>query len=135
MSASSMSALCPVVECLLTLPDCLLQVACKQLVGLYLSIWARKRIARHIRGIQATTAATGWGGYLGNKGAVAVRLRVYDAPLVVVCSHLASGDARGDEQRRNADVADIMRRCVFENPEVQQGRLGLAASLSHIVQP
>lgn len=100
------------------------QVACKQLVGLYLSIWARKRIARHIRGIQATTAATGWGGYLGNKGAVAVRLRVYDAPLVVVCSHLASGDARGDEQRRNADVADIMRRCVFENPEVQQGELG-----------
>lgn len=102
---------------------------------MYLSIWARKRVARHIRGIQATTAATGWGGYLGNKGAVAVRLRVYDAPLVVVCSHLASGDGRGDEQRRNADVADIMRRCVFENPEVQQGELVLAASWSRNVQP
>jgi phosphatidylinositol-bisphosphatase len=86
-------------------------------VGVYLSIWARKRVARCIRGIQATSAATGWGGYLGNKGAVAVRLRVHDAPLVVVCSHLASGDARGDEQRRNSDVADIMRRCVFENPD------------------
>lgn len=97
------------------------QVACKQLVGLYLSIWARKRVARHIRGIQATSAATGWGGYLGNKGAVAVRLRVHDAPLVVVCSHLASGDAKGDEQRRNGDVAEIMRRCVFANPDGQPG--------------
>lgn len=111
---------------LLQHPDCSLlcaspQVACKQLVGLYLSIWARKRIARHIRGVQATSAATGWGGYLGNKGAVAVRLRVYDAPLLVVCSHLASGDARGDEQRRNSDAAEIMRRCVFENPDTQQG--------------
>lgn len=88
-------------------------------MGLYLSVWARKRVARSMRGIQATSAATGWGGYLGNKGAVAVRLRVHDAPLVLVCSHLASGDAKGDEQRRNADVADIMRRCVFDNPDAQ----------------
>lgn len=84
-------------------------------------MWARKGVARSIRGVQATSAATGWGGYLGNKGAVAVRLRVHDAPLVVVCSHLASGDARGDEQRRNADVADIVRRCVFENPDAAGG--------------
>jgi hypothetical protein len=88
-------------------------------VGLYLSVWARKRVARSMRGIQATSAATGWGGYLGNKGAVAVRLRVHDAPLVLVCSHLASGDAKGDEQRRNTDVAEIMRRCVFDNPDAQ----------------
>jgi phosphatidylinositol-bisphosphatase len=84
-------------------------------------VWARKGVARSIRGVQATSAATGWGGYLGNKGAVAVRLRVHDAPLVVVCTHLASGDARGDEQRRNADVADIVRRCVFENPDAAGG--------------
>lgn len=99
--------------------DVYVQVACKQLVGLYLSVWARKRVARSMRGIQATSAATGWGGYLGNKGAVAVRLRVHDAPLVLVCSHLASGDAKGDEQRRNADVAEITRRCVFDNPDAQ----------------
>jgi hypothetical protein len=103
-----------------------LQVACKQLVGLYLSVWARKHVARNMRGIQATSAATGWGGYLGNKGAVAVRLRMYDAPLCVVCSHLPSGDAKGDEQRRNSDVADIMRRCVFENPDTPGGQHGLS---------
>lgn len=99
------------------------QVTCKQLVGVYLSVWARKRIARHIRGVQATTAATGFGGYLGNKGAVAVRMRVYDAALVVVCSHLASGDQDGDEQKRNNDVAEIMRRCTFASTDPLAGML------------
>lgn len=89
------------------------QVTCKQLVGAYLSIWARKRLARHIRGVQATTAGTGFGGYLGNKGAVAVRMRVYDAALVVVCSHLASGDQEGDDIKRHNDVAEINKRCIF----------------------
>ncbi len=46
-------------------------------------------------------------------GAVAVRLRVYDSPLCVVCSHLASGDQEGDELKRNADYADILKRCQF----------------------
>jgi hypothetical protein len=91
-------------------------VACKQLVGVYLSVWARKRVARAVRGVQAASAATGWGGYLGNKGAVAMRMRVHDAPLLLVCAHLASGDAEGDEARRNADVREIMRRCVFADP-------------------
>jgi hypothetical protein len=40
-------------------------------------------------------------------------MRVYDAPLCIVASHLASGSAEGDELRRNADVAEIMRRCTF----------------------
>ena len=38
------------------------------MVGLYLSVWVRKALAVHVRGIQTTSAATGWGGYLGNKG-------------------------------------------------------------------
>lgn len=38
------------------------------MVGLYLSVWVRKRLARHVRGVQTTSAATGWGGYVGNKG-------------------------------------------------------------------
>jgi hypothetical protein len=46
-------------------------------------------------------------------GAVAVRLRVWDAPLVLVCSHLASGEAEGDEAKRNADYAEICKRCLF----------------------
>ncbi|KAF8068242.1 Ocrl [Scenedesmus sp. PABB004] len=93
--------------------DVYVQVACKQLVGVYVSLWARKATARCIRGVEAAAAATGFGGYLGNKGAAALRLRVHDASLVVVAAHLASGDAEGDEARRNADAAEILRRCTF----------------------
>jgi hypothetical protein len=50
-------------------PACGTQVTCKQLVGVYLSLWARRRVAKHIRSVQATCCATGFGGYLGNKGA------------------------------------------------------------------
>ncbi|KAI8476894.1 MAG: hypothetical protein J3K34DRAFT_516160 [Monoraphidium minutum] len=100
------------------------QVASKQMVGLYLSVWARKRVARHVRGVQTASAATGWGGYVGNKGAVAARFRVHDAPFCVVCAHLASGDAEGDELRRNADAADILRRCAFPT-DAQTAALGL----------
>lgn len=46
-------------------------------------------------------------------GAVAARLQLYDSSLVIVASHLASGEAAGDEARRNADVADILRRADF----------------------
>jgi hypothetical protein len=38
---------------------CFIQVVSKQLVGVYLTVWARKRTARHIRGVQTTSAATG----------------------------------------------------------------------------
>jgi hypothetical protein len=53
----------------------------------------------------------------GAAGAVAVRLRIYDSPLCVVCSHLASGDQEGDELKRNADYAEICKRCVFPTDE------------------
>lgn len=46
------------------------QVASKQLVGVYLSVWVRRRLLPQVRGVQVTTVATGFGGYLGNKGTV-----------------------------------------------------------------
>jgi phosphatidylinositol-bisphosphatase len=64
-------------------------------------------------GITLPSFTAGFGGYLGNKGAVAARMRVHDAAVLFVASHLASGDAEGDELRRNADVAEILRRCTF----------------------
>lgn len=44
------------------------QILSKQLVGVYLSIWVRRRLLPHISGVQATTVATGVMGYLANKG-------------------------------------------------------------------
>jgi hypothetical protein len=61
---------------------------------------------------------------LAPAGAVAARFRVHDAPVCVVCSHLASGDQEGDELRRNADAAEILRRCVFPT-DAQAAALGV----------
>lgn len=50
--------------------NCLVQVAAKQMVGLYLSIWVTKSLLLHIRGLQVASVGTGVMGYLGNKGHV-----------------------------------------------------------------
>lgn len=45
-----------------------MQVAGKQMVGLYLSVWVSKAMLASIRGVQVTSVGTGVMGYLGNKG-------------------------------------------------------------------
>ena len=44
------------------------QVAAKQMVGLYLSIWVRSGLLPNIGGVQTTSVGTGIMRYLGNKG-------------------------------------------------------------------
>lgn len=44
------------------------QIIRHQLVGLYVTCWARKSLLKRITGIQVTTVATGALGYLANKG-------------------------------------------------------------------
>lgn len=93
--------------------EAFVQVAAKQMVGVYLSVWVRAGLLPHIRGVQATSVGTGIMGYLGNKGAVTARLRVFDTGLALVVAHLSSGEADGDELRRNYDYSEIMRRAAF----------------------
>eukprot|EP00951_Prasinocladus_malaysianus_P050337 scaffold679383_cov57-Prasinocladus_malaysianus.AAC.2 len=62
---------------------------------------------------QIASLATGFGGLLGNKGAVAVRMRVFDAGLCWVCAHLPSGESQGSSDRRVFDMVDIMKRLEF----------------------
>lgn len=38
------------------------------MVGIYLSVWVRRSLLLHIRGVQVTCIGTGGFGYLGNKG-------------------------------------------------------------------
>ena len=47
---------------------CTAQVAAKQMVGVYLSIWVRQGLLPHVHGTQVTSVGTGVLGYLGNKG-------------------------------------------------------------------
>ena len=49
------------------------QVAGKQMVGVYLSVWVHRRLLPAVRGVQVTAVGTGVLGYLGNKGAPPAR--------------------------------------------------------------
>ncbi|PNH04307.1 Type I inositol 1,4,5-trisphosphate 5-phosphatase 2, partial [Tetrabaena socialis] len=109
------------------------QVASKQLVGIYLSVWVRRSLLSAVHGVQVTTIATGFGGYLGNKGAVAARMRLFDSSLVFVASHLTAGEAEGDEARRNADVHDILRRAAFVSSPDGGGLVPMTAPAAALV--
>lgn len=49
----------------------------------------------------------------GNKGAVMVRMRVFDEPMAAMCAHLASGEGPADALKRQADFMQICRTGAF----------------------
>uniref|UniRef100_A0A0D9XJV1 Inositol polyphosphate-related phosphatase domain-containing protein n=1 Tax=Leersia perrieri TaxID=77586 RepID=A0A0D9XJV1_9ORYZ len=63
-------------------------VASKQMVGLFLMVWARREIKSDIRNLKVSCVGRGLMGYLGNK-------------------------KDGDEHRRNSDVMEILRKTRF----------------------
>lgn len=50
-------------------------------------------------------------GVMGNKGAVVVRLSLYDSTLCFVCAHMAA--KRANIQGRNADFWSILAKTTF----------------------
>ena len=82
-----------------------------QLIGMCLYVFARNSVITHVRDVEVSTVKTGAGGKVGNKGAVAVRMKLYSSRLCFVCAHLAAGKSHVLE--RNQDALDIMRRLDF----------------------
>ena len=91
------------------------QVGCKQLVGIYISVWMRESLWSHTNHVEVLSIGCGALGFLGNKGAVCLRLQLYHTSICFVCSHLSSGESKGTERRRDAEVADILNRAVFSD--------------------
>ncbi|KAL5714724.1 phosphoinositide 5-phosphatase [Ranunculus cassubicifolius] len=90
-----------------------IRIASKQMVGVFLSIWARRSLRKHIHNVKVSTVGVGVMGYIGNKGSVSISMSIYQTPFCFICTHLTSGEKYGDEQRRNADVKEILRRTQF----------------------
>ncbi|CAI0418394.1 unnamed protein product [Linum tenue] len=87
----------------------------EQMVGIYVSVWVRKRLRRHVNNLKVSPVGVGLMGYMGNKGSVSVSMSLYQSRMCFVCSHLTSGQKDGAEQRRNADVYEIIRRTRFSS--------------------
>ncbi|KAL6862408.1 hypothetical protein ACP4OV_016749 [Aristida adscensionis] len=88
-------------------------VVCKQMVGIFVSVWARGGVRRHVCHPGVARVGAGVLGRLGNKGAVTVRFMLHGTSFCFVCCHLASGGDDGDALLRNADVAGILSRTSF----------------------
>ncbi|PIN07766.1 Inositol polyphosphate 5-phosphatase [Handroanthus impetiginosus] len=89
------------------------RIVSKQMVGIYVSVWVRRRLRRHINHLKVSPVGIGLMGYMGNKGSVSVSMSLFQSRLCFVCSHLTSGEKYGAEQRRNSDVHEIIRRTHF----------------------
>jgi hypothetical protein len=90
-----------------------LRIVSKQMVGIFITIWIRSDLWHHVHDIKVCSVGCGIFNYLGNKGAVSVSLFLHQTSFCFVCTHLKSGHEEGDELRRNADVAEILRRTTF----------------------
>jgi synaptojanin len=82
-----------------------------QLVGTALVVAAKADLAPVIRKVEATTRKTGLRGMSGNKGAVGIRLELYDTNLCFLTAHLAAGHSNIEE--RNADYHTIVNGLHF----------------------
>ncbi|KAK6935024.1 hypothetical protein RJ641_035179 [Dillenia turbinata] len=91
------------------------RIVSKQMIGIYVSVWVRRKLRRHINNLQVSIVGVGFMGYMGNKGSISVSMSLYQSRLCFVCSHLSSGQKDGDEQKRNADVYEILRRTRFSS--------------------
>ncbi|XP_068644248.1 type I inositol polyphosphate 5-phosphatase 8-like [Aristolochia californica] len=88
-------------------------VASKQMVGLFLCVWVRRDLCRHICNLKVSCVGRGIMGYLGNKGSISISMTLNQATFCFVCTHLASGEKEGDQIRRNSDVMEILKKTRF----------------------
>jgi phosphatidylinositol-bisphosphatase len=78
---------------------------------MFAAVFALSDVAPAITEISNTYVGTGLLWRMGNKGCVAIRMRVWDSYLVIVDSHLAAD--QDAVVRRNADFAEIVKRTEF----------------------
>ncbi|TRX93249.1 hypothetical protein FHL15_005828 [Xylaria flabelliformis] len=89
-------------------------VACQQLVGLLLLIYASPEVAATISNESTISMGTGLLGYMGNKGAVVSRLLLGETTRLVFSNcHLASGHDQTSLDRRCWDYNKIMSQTAF----------------------
>ncbi|CAI9116462.1 OLC1v1017607C2 [Oldenlandia corymbosa var. corymbosa] len=94
------------------------RIVSKQMVGIFVSIWVRRNLRKHIQNLNVSTVGVGAMGYIGNKGSVAVSMSIYQTLFCFICSHLTSGEREVDVIKRNADVQEIHRRTHFNSLSV-----------------
>ncbi|KAJ1039583.1 hypothetical protein NDA10_006414 [Ustilago hordei] len=89
------------------------KMASKQLVGLLIIVFARREMEGELEEIATASVGVGLGGFVANKGAVAVRMVVGERSLCFVNSHLSAYEGLQAMERRCWDWNEIYRRLRF----------------------
>ncbi|KAL5195345.1 Type IV inositol polyphosphate 5-phosphatase 3 [Glycine soja] len=89
------------------------RIVSKQMVGIFITIWVRRCLRKHIQNLKVSTVGVGVMGYIGNKGSISISMSIYQTLFCFICTHLTAGEKEGDEHKRNADVREIHQRTHF----------------------
>jgi phosphatidylinositol-bisphosphatase len=87
-------------------------VLTKHLVGILLCIFVKESLLPDLHDVRSTNVSCGVMGMIGNKGAVCIRLCLYDTTICFICSHLAAH--RENVAGRNGDFKNISEKAIFE---------------------
>eukprot|EP00946_MAST-07B_sp_MAST-7B-sp1_P004233 g4233.t1 len=87
----------------------------KNMVGIALLVYVKAEHVTYVQDVQGVSIGVGLMGVMGNKGACAVRMQLYDSTLCFVSAHLAAH--RGNVQGRNADFANIIDKAQFKEED------------------
>ncbi|XP_015572218.1 type II inositol polyphosphate 5-phosphatase 15 isoform X2 [Ricinus communis] len=90
------------------------RVGSRQLAGLLIAVWVRNSLKGHVGDIDAAAVPCGFGRAIGNKGAVGLRIRVYNRTMCFVNCHFAAHLEAVN--RRNADFDHVYRTMNFVRP-------------------
>ncbi|PRQ41481.1 putative phosphoinositide 5-phosphatase transcription factor WD40-like family [Rosa chinensis] len=105
------------------------RVGSRQLAGLLIAMWVRHNLKAHVGDVDAAAVPCGFGRAIGNKGAVGLRIRLYDRIMCFVNCHFAAHLEAVN--RRNADFDHVYRTMTFSRPNFLNCA---AASASSAVQ-
>ncbi|XP_011010694.1 PREDICTED: type II inositol 1,4,5-trisphosphate 5-phosphatase FRA3-like [Populus euphratica] len=86
----------------------------RQLAGLLIAMWVRNNLKAHVGDVDAAAVPCGFGRAIGNKGAVGLRIRVYDRVMCFINCHFAAHLEAVN--RRNADFDHVYRTMTFVRP-------------------
>ncbi|KDO77093.1 hypothetical protein CISIN_1g0011231mg, partial [Citrus sinensis] len=90
------------------------RVGSRQLAGLLIAVWVRKNLKDYVGDVDVAAVPCGFGRAIGNKGAVGLRVRVYDRIMCFVNCHFAAHLEAVN--RRNADFDHVYRTMTFCRP-------------------
>ena len=87
------------------------------MMGLFTCVFVRDRELGNVKDARVVSLKTGFGGRMGNKGAIAASLTIDDTSIAFVNCHLAAGQRK--VRHRSADLVDILDTAMFKSRSEQ----------------